>query len=282
VDEINFGPKHDFRLPSRRWLIGAAAIAMIAVTAAVIITGHGGHRRPRPGGPSTAAAAPARTPAAAPGTLLLTCDFATAGFLGKDWRAGSLKAGPLWLVSGRQFAHLPRSGLRRAGPAIRRPHRRQAVVMIVEVSDGSTVVIQAPGRSRPYFRFVDGFNGPAGNPLPAGDTGFTLSSCPNGDTGPNGPVTDFRLGFFIEPGRAAPVDIRASASAHPIRLLFTSPRPGHAGSPGASWPGRVGGLVLPAVPTAARSLGAGRWPPRSRASLPRAGDRQAIGARSVR
>jgi hypothetical protein len=87
-------------------------------------------------------------------------------------------------------------------------------------------VIKAAGQAQPYFHFVDGFNGPAGNPLPAGDTGFTLSSCPKGDTGPNGPVTDFRLGFFIEPGRAAPVDIRASASAHPIRLLFTSPRPG--------------------------------------------------------
>jgi hypothetical protein len=64
--------------------------------------------------------------------------------------------------------------------------------------------------------------------------GFTLSCCPKADTGPNGPVTDVRLGYFIEPGRAAPVDIRAPASAHPIRLLFTSPRPGRTGLPNAS------------------------------------------------
>lgn len=97
-------------------------------------------------------------PAAAPGTLLLTRDFATAGFLGSGWRAGSLKAGPLWLVSGRQVAHLPGSGLRSAGPAIRRPNRGQAVAMIVEVSDGSMVVIQVADKARPYFHFVDGFN----------------------------------------------------------------------------------------------------------------------------
>ena len=52
LDEINFGPKHDFRLPSRRWLIVVAAMALIAASATVIMTGRGGHRLPRRGGPS--------------------------------------------------------------------------------------------------------------------------------------------------------------------------------------------------------------------------------------
>jgi len=152
------------------------------------------------------------------------------GHLGRDWRAGSLKVGPLWLVNGRQFAYVPRRGVQGAGPAIGRRQRRLGAVMIVEVSDGSTVVMKATDRARPYFKFVDGFNGPAGNPLPQGDTGFTLSSCPKGDTGPNGPVTDFYLGFFIDAGRAAPVDVQTSASSHPIRLIFTSPRQVSSGS----------------------------------------------------
>jgi hypothetical protein len=86
--------------------------------------------------------------------------------------------------------------------------------------------LKATDNARPYFHFVDGFNRSAGNPLRKGDTGFTFSACPKGNRGPNGPVTDFYLGFVIEAGRAAPVDVRAAASSHPIRLIFTSPRHG--------------------------------------------------------
>jgi hypothetical protein len=69
------------------------------------------------------------------------------------------------------------------------------------------------------------------DPLPKGDTGFTLiGSCPKGDTGPNGPATDFYLGSFIDAGRAAPVQVQASASSRPIRLIFTSPRQRGTGS----------------------------------------------------
>jgi hypothetical protein len=107
--------------------------------------------------------------------------------------------------------------------------------MIVEVSDGSTVIMKATDKARPYFHFVDGFDGAAGNPLPQGDTGFTLSLCPKGNSGPNGQVTDFYLGFSIEAGRAAPVDVQTSASSRPIRLIFASPRQG-SGSAGSSTP----------------------------------------------
>jgi len=234
MDEIKIGPKRDFRLPSGRWLVVAAASALIAATATLIMTAGNAHRGPGLPGPSSAVAAPTPTPTGAQGTLLLTCDSANWGSLGKDWRAGSLKAGPLWLVNGRQFAYVLRRGSPGAGPAIRPPHRPFGAVMIVEVSDGSTVVMKATDKARPYFHFVDGFNGPAGNPLPKGDTGFKLSSCPKGDNGPNGPVTDFYLGFVIKAGRAAPVDVQTSASSHPIRLIFTSPRQGSAGSSSTS------------------------------------------------
>jgi len=101
--------------------------------------------------------------------------------------------------------------------------------MIVEVSDGSTVVVmKVADKARPYFHFVDGFNGPSGHSLPEDDAGFTFGSCPKGDHGPNGPVTDCRLGFVIDSGRPAIVDLRTSSSSHSIRLIFTSPRQGTA------------------------------------------------------
>ncbi len=97
--------------------------------------------------------------------------------------------------------------------------------MIVEVTDGSTVVMQAAAGAQRYFRFLDGFD-PGGNPLPDGDTGFTFSSCRRGDEADNGLVTDFYLGFSIEAGRMAPVEVRTSSSARPIRPIFTGARRG--------------------------------------------------------
>jgi hypothetical protein len=98
--------------------------------------------------------------------------------------------------------------------------------MIVEVTTGSTAVIQPAAAARSYFYFVDGFSSGGFDLLPAGDTGFTIAACPRGTPGANGAVTDFYLGFSIKPGRAAPVDVRSSAMPHPIRVIFTCPARG--------------------------------------------------------
>ena len=95
--------------------------------------------------------------------------------------------------------------------------------MIVEVASGATATLQPAPGAKSYFRFVDGFNGPSPNYLPARDTGFTFSSCPRGQAGPNGHVTDFYLGFVFKAARPATVDIRTRASARPIRVTFTYP-----------------------------------------------------------
>lgn len=94
--------------------------------------------------------------------------------------------------------------------------------MIVEVADGSTVVMKPTPQARPYFQFFDGFHPGGGNRLPAGDTGFTFISCPrNAGPGPNGRVTDFNLGFQMEAGQAAAVDVWTSPATRPIRVIFT-------------------------------------------------------------
>jgi hypothetical protein len=95
--------------------------------------------------------------------------------------------------------------------------------MIVEVASGSTVVMKPAAEAHPYFRFVNGFHPGGGNPLPAGDSGFTFVACPRGQAGPNGQVTDFYLGFSIQARRAAVVEVWPSASSHPIWVTFTCP-----------------------------------------------------------
>ncbi len=178
---------------------------------------HGSRARPTP---SPTSAAP--SPTAAPGTLLLTCDSANWGQLASNWRAGSLKAGPLWFVGGRQGGWVHHSGSNSMGRASHGHGKPSGGLMIVEVASGSTVVMKVAPEARSYFRFLDGFGPNVGYQLPNGDTGFTFVACPRGDTGPNGHVTDFYLGFSSKAGSRAPVDVWTSrSSVRPIRVIFT-------------------------------------------------------------
>jgi hypothetical protein len=223
MDEISQGPRRDFRLPSGPWPAGAAVAVLIAAIITLVPTDGGGRHAISPPGDPTALAASGPSPTAAPGTVLLSCDSANEGQLGPDWRAGSLRVGPMWLVDGRQFGYVHDGGWQGAGRAMGRHGKSGFVVMIVEVTSGSTVVMKPAAAARSYFRFVDGFGPGVGYQLPAGDTGFTLAACPRGTPGPNGQVTDFYLGFSIETGRAAPVVVRSSAVPRPIRVIFTCP-----------------------------------------------------------
>lgn len=223
MDEISQGPRSDSRLSSRRWLAGVAAVALIAVITTLVLSGGGGRHAVSPPGGPTASAAPEPSPTAAPGTVLLTCDSANRGQLGSNWRARSLRAGPLWFVGGRQLGYVHYGGWLDADRAVHRHGKFRFVVMIVEVTTGSTVVMKPAAAARSYFRFVDGFGPGAGYQLPAADSGFTFAACPRGTPGPNGEVTDFYLGYSIKTGRAARVEVQPSAMPHPIRLIFTCP-----------------------------------------------------------
>jgi hypothetical protein len=223
LDEISQGPRRDFRLPSGRWLAVLVVTGLIAAVIALSLTG-GGHRVASPTGRSTALAVP--SPSAVPGTVLLTCDSANPGQLEPNWRATSLRAGPVWFVGGRQLGYVHDDGWQAATPAMPVHGGFQFVVMIVEVTTGSTAVIQPAAAARSYFYFVDGFSSGGFDLLPAGDTGFTIAACPRGTPGINGAVTDFYLGFSIKPGRAAPVDVRSPAIPHSIRVIFTCPARG--------------------------------------------------------
>jgi hypothetical protein len=236
LDEISQGPKRDFRLPSARWL-AVAAVGLAAVITTLVVTGGGGrHAAARRTWTSSRAhllpvplVVPVPAQGAAPGTVLLTCDSANWGQLAANWRAVSLQAGPLWFAYGRQQGYVHDGGWQGAGRTPRQPGKRRLGVMIVEVRSGSMVVMKPAATARPYFRFVEGFGPGLGYKLPAGDTGFTFAACPRGSGGPNGQVTDFYLGFSMDAGRAAPVEVWPSAMPRPIRVIFTCPGRGCAG-----------------------------------------------------
>ncbi len=168
-----------------------------------------------------ATAAPGPLPMAVPGTLLLTCDSVLWGQLQPDWRAGSLRVGPLWLVGARQlgYAHLGHAQPPGGTQPVRAAAGR-AIEMLVHVDAGSTVAIRAAG-APPDFRFTEAGLGP--DISRAGNRGFTLASCPRGADGSGGWTDFYDLGFFVVPGHAASVEVWTSLAARPVWLTFTAP-----------------------------------------------------------
>lgn len=223
MDEISQGPKWDFRLPSGRWRMLVGAVGLVAVLAVVVLADGGGRHAQGPPKGTAPLAARGPSPATAPGTVLLTCDSANGGPLGLDWRARSLQAGPLWFVYGRQQGYVHDNGWHAAARATSRSGMRRIGVMIIGVAPGSTVVMKAAPAARPYFHFVDGFGSVAASKQAEGEPGFTLVACPRGSGRRSGQVTDFYLGFSIEAGSAAPVDVWPYAGSRPIRVIFTCP-----------------------------------------------------------
>jgi hypothetical protein len=145
--------------------------------------------------------------------------------LGRDWRAGSLKAGPLWLVDGRRFAYVP-------GAAFKAPASDPAVPAASGGRDDR----------RGLGSFAQGRHGLHAERL-------------LGDTGPNGPVTDFYLGSLSTLAARLQYRVQASASSRPIRLIFASPRQRGTGSSSRKCEATVSGLLRHAFITAALDAG---------------------------
>jgi sugar lactone lactonase YvrE len=124
MDEINIGPKHDFRLPSRRWLVLAGAVALVAATATLIVTVGGARPVPRSQGPSSAATSPnspnpahwtATVRARIPLPVSLSTDVAVLGSTAwvADWYTGKVVRVDLAMTRVTKILHIGRP---RVGP----------------------------------------------------------------------------------------------------------------------------------------------------------------------
>lgn len=210
-------------------------VTCVAVGAAILLAVPPVAHALRPGrGPVRASAtSPATTPrpaasatkpssVAAPGTVLRDCGSANWGQLPSNWRSTSMQVGPILFAYDRPHGYV-HPGDTHSGTGNVHPTGKPLVgVMIVEVSDGATVVMKVDPGSRPYFRFVPYFDQAGGYALRNGVTGLTFASCPRGSwAGDNGQVTDYYLGFVMLPGSRALVNIWPSAAATSIPVTFT-------------------------------------------------------------
>jgi hypothetical protein len=262
MDEVSQEPGRDFRVPPgwRRWVtvVGVGGlVAAVVVFGPFRVGGHaaGGAARvpvatasPGPAGPpgppgsqgsqavifATAGASwgsaelvvapPLPGPAVAyrtgaPGTVLLSCGSAIPGQQGGDWQRWSLHVGPLWFPLSQAMGYVraglpPRTNRAPAGSAA-----STAVQMIVLVAGDSRVVLKPAAGTAAYFRFLIGVGNGVAHPLPPGATGYTFAACP----GSTGAMTEFLIGFSIQPGRMVPVQVQTSGSARPVWLTFSAP-----------------------------------------------------------
>lgn len=164
---------------------------------------------------------------AAPDTALLTCDSAIWAQPELDWRSGSLRVGPLWLIGGRRlgYARLGRADQALQGAGTSAAHRGPGrdVEMLVHVDSGPIVVMRAAPGTTPYFEFLN-------SPASTGDyqgldggRGYTFVPCPAGESAPGGGTDFYDVGFSIVPGHTASVEVWTAKSARPVWITFTAP-----------------------------------------------------------
>ncbi len=221
------GIRRRHRRHQRRVVVACAAIVTFAVAGTLVtrgvLAGPGGSG-PRGTGPAAtgpaiiSSAAPSSTATPAPGTVLRDCVSSNGGTLGKNWKAQSVHAGPVWFIYARPRGTSPGHGLRVG--------KVTASAMAIAVSNGHTAVVTDAPELGGRFRFLAGFNG-NGHPytLAEGAPGLTLAGCPAGPAGTRIPeiyapgLTMFWEGYVTDLRGCVPLEVRASPSSKPVRVI---------------------------------------------------------------
>ena len=234
MDEISQGSERDPRLsPKRQRMLAAAAIAgLVAAAAPLALTRGGVHGRAAPRASGTTSSqqiaptgrqnvslassqkqAQSYQPWVVGQDKTFTCQSATPGQLGPDWRAGSLHVGRLWLVAGRQLGYVhPDDWMLPAGTAAGHSSSVRTVQMLVRIDPGSVVMMYLAPGTGPYFQFLDG----TGQPL--GGNSIVFEPCPDSHR-----ADVYHLGFSIAAGQTASVLVWTVPSAQPSWITFSAP-----------------------------------------------------------
>jgi hypothetical protein len=209
--------------------VGAACVGAVAAVAIAVplvtqglLTGPAGRGR---GGSLPGASSPGRSasvlppvPSPAPGTVRRDCANNNNGTLGRNWKARSVHAGPVWFIYARSSrARSSRSRLTTGQPA--------GSAMVIAVRNGHTATVTDGPAAAKRFRFLAWFNG---NQKPytmaEGAPNLFLSGCPVSPVGTHIPesyapgLTMFWQGYVTDLRGCVPLDVHGSPGARPIRV----------------------------------------------------------------
>jgi hypothetical protein len=210
--------------------VGAACVGAVAAVAIAVplvtqglLTGPAGRGR---GGSLPGASSPGRSASvlpsvpspAPPGTVRRDCANNNNGTLGRNWKARSVHAGPVWFIYARSSrARSSRSRLTTGQPA--------GSAMVIAVRNGHTATVTDGPAAAKRFRFLAWFNG---NQKPytmaEGAPNLFLSGCPVSPVGTHIPesyapgLTMFWQGYVTDLRGCVPLDVHGSPGARPIRV----------------------------------------------------------------
>ena len=199
---------------------GAVAAVAIAVPLVTQATRTGPPDR-GPGGRLPAASSPARPAGpspAAPRTVRRDCASSNNGTLGRNWKADSVHAGPVWFIYVRsRRTRSPRSRLSTGKPA--------GSAMVIAVRNGRTATVTDAPAAAGRFRFLAGFDR-NGKPytMAEGAPGLTLAGCPVTPAGTSIPegyapgLTMFWQGYVTDLRGCVPLQVRRPGAARPIQV----------------------------------------------------------------
>lgn len=201
--------------------VGAGCLgAVAAIAIAVPLLTHGIVTGPvtRP------SAAPRVSPAGPAGAVRRDCANNNNGTLGRNWKAYSVHAGPVWFIYARSNgARSLRSGLTVGKPT--------ASAMVIAIRNGRTATMTDAAAAGGRFRFLANFNG-NGKPytMTEGAPSLTMSGCPAGPVGTNIPesyapgLTMFWQGYVTDLRGCVPLEVRASGAAEPVTVTVPAGR----------------------------------------------------------
>ena len=168
--------------------------------------------QPASGGPSPARSTSPAAAAAAAKTVLRDCGSANYSNLGgSDWRAQSLRVGPLWFYGALHSGNWTVSRQLGHGEV-------QAVGVPVVIQSGATVIVRVAAGARSRFRFLAGFDANNRYRLTAGEPGATFVGCPAA----GGALTVFWVGYLNDGLTCVPFDVQTSPTSQPIRIAISA------------------------------------------------------------
>lgn len=206
--------------------VGAACLgAVAAVAIAVPLVAHGVRTGPAGRGPASHPSALPRPPAAAqPGAVRRDCGSSNAGTLGRNWKAYSVHAGPVWFI----YVRSNRTGSSRSRLTIGKP---TGSAMVIAVRNGRTATVTDAPAAAGRFRFLADFNG-GGKPytMTEGAPSLTMSGCPAGPAGTHIPasyapgLTMFWQGYVTDLRGCVPLEVRPSGAAEQATVTVPAGR----------------------------------------------------------
>jgi hypothetical protein len=226
LDGIRRRHRRHVRRAGAAWVgaVAAVAIAVPLVTQG-IRTGPAGRG---PGGSFPAASSevplPPMSPILPPRMVFRDCASSNNGTLGRNWKAHSVHAGPVWFIYARS------NGSRSSHPGLI-VGKPTGSAMVIAIRNGSTAMVADAPAARERFRFLDHFHGNGKRyTLAEGAPSLTMSGCPASPVGTGIPeryapgLTMFWLGYVTDLRGCVPLKVTDPIAVRPITITVPAGR----------------------------------------------------------